>query len=1003
MEGTGRKKLVKDLNDVFMCKLCHGYIVDATTLVECFHTFCRGCILRHFENSKTQVQCPVCPALYKKKSQCFRADTQMQALIYKSVPTLYSKEMQRREDFYRSTGMRAGSSCSDDSVIDRERDMMHEMEEMVYDAPLTMTTNFKDRKLQISLPSDGRAQYFNQDDLISLSLEYYRPHLDTTDVSNSDSKTDLIVSKEPSSNSNNSAKNNGQIPSDNSDKAETTCDIRYLQCPAGVNMKHLQKFVRMKYGLRVDHRVDIIYKGEVLPNDFSLMDVAYSFQWEKVKPMRFFYRIYTPMKIRPIKIVQTPSPTGGKQLQIVPVTTNNHIPQQPPAIKSPKLENSPELKQSLSAREETESEQQDKERLMANLQLQSKSKALQLAEAKKVLQPPEKIIKDCVFEYEEPDQEEIKRFAEKRDREWALQKKLEEETNADRDDFLSNYSSKKRKKSKHSKNESNGHKEKKRKLHAEITNNDKSDLKLKVKITTNGHKHKHHKIENSSEMSNKEKLLQMRQVRHKQMSGGSGDERPIPTIKLPKAYARGDRPAVGYLGEPEAKRKKENPKPAGQINKHLNTDNNNKPNIKPRVEPMTIKPSAPENKLSRPVPPQKIIKREVGVKVLDNGQKAFLKSAPTNADKYPKDQKIGQTKGEGLKAAGTMTSAKVHPISITTNNKTLDRKIASLQQRCTIEPKNPSPPNNNKTGGKITPDKGKIMNPQYPPGFTVSKIESGMKRKEEGSEKDKRPSLEITLIAPKTAEKPVVMNKRPPPGTIPLERIKNAVNLKSGISIIPKMPDRTDSIGVLDLSKPGKSPEASSPKTEAMNGINPAIRQINNLTPRPMNSPGRATPENKSMQLSNLQMLSKVATEHPTLNKLPPNNTIKTRPQMPNLQTIGKLTPTAIRSGLPPRMPPKLFRPMNTQIRSLRPNQNQNIRNIPNPSLIFNRNQNLGQCRVVSTAQTESVSEKKVASPKSSPIPVSSTTCSTTAKEVPTIVTPIAVEQKVVEAKEISV
>lgn len=41
----------------------------------------------------------------------------MQSLVYKLVPGLYSKEMQRREDFYRSTGMRASSSCSDDSVL----------------------------------------------------------------------------------------------------------------------------------------------------------------------------------------------------------------------------------------------------------------------------------------------------------------------------------------------------------------------------------------------------------------------------------------------------------------------------------------------------------------------------------------------------------------------------------------------------------------------------------------------------------------------------------------------------------------------------------------------------------------------------------------------------------------------------------------------------------------------------------------------------------------------
>lgn len=46
-----------------------------------------------------------------------RPDPQTQSLVYKLVPALYSKEMQRKEDFYRSTGMRASSSCSDDSVL----------------------------------------------------------------------------------------------------------------------------------------------------------------------------------------------------------------------------------------------------------------------------------------------------------------------------------------------------------------------------------------------------------------------------------------------------------------------------------------------------------------------------------------------------------------------------------------------------------------------------------------------------------------------------------------------------------------------------------------------------------------------------------------------------------------------------------------------------------------------------------------------------------------------
>lgn len=89
--------------------------------------------------------------------------------------------------------------------------------------------------------------------------------------------------------------------------------------------------------------------------------------------------------------------------------------------------------------------------------------------------------------------------------------------------------SKKRKKSKHSKHMPNY--SKRRKLHAEIQthNSDNQDdiLKLKVKLTGHKiHKHKHNNdnkipiasiVPNSVEISTKERLLQMRQVRHKQI------------------------------------------------------------------------------------------------------------------------------------------------------------------------------------------------------------------------------------------------------------------------------------------------------------------------------------------------------------------------------------------------------------------------------------------------------------------------------------------------------
>ncbi|KAJ8956269.1 hypothetical protein NQ318_015005 [Aromia moschata] len=301
------KIFVSDLNPYITCRLCEGYFIDATTLVDCLHVFCRACILRHFENSKTG--CPTCNTVCKKKSQAyFRPDPQVQSLVYKLVPSLYAKEMQRREDFYRSTGVRASSSCSDDSVIDRERDMINDQEEM------------------ISSHVGDKTQFLSPDDSISLSLEYYQAYLDredqrppcvahkdvlqhpefghndTTDSlpktsdgdqtkkSDSGDLTADSSDSECAKGKEGARKNNGNLvegdkESSATEKNETKdCDKRFLQCPAAVSMKHLQKFVRMKFGLTGDHRVDVIYKGEVLPANFSLMDVAYTFKWKRSSP-----------------------------------------------------------------------------------------------------------------------------------------------------------------------------------------------------------------------------------------------------------------------------------------------------------------------------------------------------------------------------------------------------------------------------------------------------------------------------------------------------------------------------------------------------------------------------------------------------------------------------------------------------------------------------------------------------------------------------------------------
>ncbi|KAG7248882.1 hypothetical protein CRUP_037340, partial [Coryphaenoides rupestris] len=39
------------------CGLCCGFLIDATTITECLHTFCKSCIVKHFFYGN---RCPTC-------------------------------------------------------------------------------------------------------------------------------------------------------------------------------------------------------------------------------------------------------------------------------------------------------------------------------------------------------------------------------------------------------------------------------------------------------------------------------------------------------------------------------------------------------------------------------------------------------------------------------------------------------------------------------------------------------------------------------------------------------------------------------------------------------------------------------------------------------------------------------------------------------------------------------------------------------------------------------
>ncbi|XP_050537052.1 polycomb group protein Psc-like [Daktulosphaira vitifoliae] len=93
------KLMVTDLNPHLLCVLCGGYFIDATTIIECLHSFCRSCIVKYLEKNK---YCPICDVLIHKSNPLFniRPDHTLQNIVYKLVPKLFQREMIMRKEFY---------------------------------------------------------------------------------------------------------------------------------------------------------------------------------------------------------------------------------------------------------------------------------------------------------------------------------------------------------------------------------------------------------------------------------------------------------------------------------------------------------------------------------------------------------------------------------------------------------------------------------------------------------------------------------------------------------------------------------------------------------------------------------------------------------------------------------------------------------------------------------------------------------------------------------------
>lgn len=271
-----------DLNSVITCVLCGGYLVNATTLVECLHSFCKVCIVQFLATSHL---CPICdvPVHKTKPHQSIRIDDTLQNIVYKVVPGLYQKEMKKRRDFYeKHTEHDANVTCPEDRGI-----------------------------------VDGSSRIiFSPDDTISLSLEY------------STGKQEQVAT---------SGEKSKGTSTDSGSETEVV-PKRFLNCPAAFTISHLQKFIRMKYSLAPQYQVDILHMDDVLSHDFALMDVAYIYAWKRDCPLRLSFRI-CKCPPKPSAVTAPSVTTSGEVEQTAANGANN---QEKEIVKQP-AENKPAL------------------------------------------------------------------------------------------------------------------------------------------------------------------------------------------------------------------------------------------------------------------------------------------------------------------------------------------------------------------------------------------------------------------------------------------------------------------------------------------------------------------------------------------------------------------------------------------------------------------------------------------------------------------------------------
>lgn len=220
---------IRDINPHIVCSLCAGYFIEATTITECLHTFCKSCVVKFLQNSKV---CPQCSLKIHETQPLMnlKADRVMQDIVFKLVPGLYEDEEKRKQDFYKSRGLIREQKEEDSNSSNR------------------LSTVY----------TDPEAHYFRNDEMVSFCLEKYQIGAEDVD--------------------------GYHLPS---------LAYKFIRCSIRTCVFHVKQLLRNKLSIPEHLSLDIICGKRILSDMWTLKQVLLSqWTAEKcTSPMMLFYRI----------------------------------------------------------------------------------------------------------------------------------------------------------------------------------------------------------------------------------------------------------------------------------------------------------------------------------------------------------------------------------------------------------------------------------------------------------------------------------------------------------------------------------------------------------------------------------------------------------------------------------------------------------------------------------------------------------------------------------------